>query len=159
MLRRLALLFTLSAWFLLGCGENTKAVPTSECSSGTKWVGGDEESPEMHPGMDCIGCHTSRGEGPRFSVAGTVYGGPNAGDDCFGVAGAVVRITGADGKVQELGTNAAGNFYTRTAFAAPYTAELVRGGVVVAKMQTPQTTGACNACHTASGSPGRIQVP
>ncbi len=70
-----------------------------------------------------------------------------------------MRVTGADVKVQELGTNAAGNFYTRTAFAAPYTAELLRGGVVVAKMQTPQSLGACNACHTASGSPGRIQAP
>jgi hypothetical protein len=158
MLQRFARIFTLATGLLLGCGENTKAVPTTECSSGTKWIGDDEESPEMHPGMDCIGCHSSRGEGPRFSIAGSVYGGPNAGDDCFGLAGAVVRITGADGKVQELGTNAAGNFFTRTAFVAPYTAELVRGGVVVAKMQTPQSTGACNACHTASGSPGRIQA-
>jgi hypothetical protein len=153
------LFLALSAWCLLGCGANTKAVPTSECSSGTKWIGDDEGSLEMHPGMDCIGCHASRGSGPRFSIAGTVCGGSNAADDCFGLAGVVVRITGADGKVHELVTSAAGNFYTRTAFAAPYTAELLRGGEVVAKMQTPQSLGACNACHTASGSPGRIEAP
>ena len=159
-----------SAWFrsaaiffaavaVAGCGENTKAVPTSECSSGTKWIGDDEESPEMHPGMDCIGCHASRGEGPRFSAAGTVYGGPNAGDDCFGVGGLTVRLTGADGVATELPTNGAGNFYTRSGFKAPYTAEVLRGGVVVAKMQTPQTTGACNSCHRENGTPGRILAP
>lgn len=156
---RRCLLPLLVAVFAAGCGENTKAVPTSECSSGTKWIGGDEESPEMHPGMDCVGCHTSRGEGPRFTVAGTVYGGPNAGDDCFGVAGLTVRLTGADGTVAELPTNGAGNFTTRASVKAPYTAELVRAGAVVAKMQTPQSSGACNSCHQANGSPGRILAP
>jgi hypothetical protein len=158
MLRRLTLLSSLAACLLVGCGENTKAVPTTECSSGTKWIGDDEGSEEMHPGRDCIGCHTSRGDGPRFAIAGTVYGGPNAGDGCFGLSGATVRITGADGKVQELATNGAGNFFTHAGFVAPYTAELVRGGVVVAKMQTAQTSGACNTCHKATGSPGRITV-
>ncbi len=148
----------LASSLLAGCGENTKAVPVTECSSGTKWIGDDDGSEEMHPGRDCIGCHASRGDGPRFAIAGTVYGGPNAGDGCFGAPGAVVRITGADGKVQELASNGAGNFFTQARFAAPYTAELVRGGVVVAKMQTPQTSGACNSCHTASGTPGRIQL-
>jgi hypothetical protein len=150
--------FALAAGLLAGCGENTKGVPTTECSSGTKWIGDDEGSDEMHPGRDCIGCHASRGDGPRFAIAGTVYGGPNSGDGCFGVRRAVVRITGADGKVQELASNGAGNFFTHARFAAPYTAELVRDGVVVAKMQTPQTSGACNACHTAGASPGRIQL-
>ncbi len=149
---------SVAAGLLVGCGENTKAVPVTECSSGTQWVGGDVGSEEMNPGRDCIACHASRGDGPRFSMAGTVYGGPNAADGCFGVSDAVVRITGADGKVQELTANAAGNFFTNAPFAAPYTAELVRAGVVVAKMQTPQTSGACNACHTANATQGRIQL-
>jgi hypothetical protein len=148
----------IASLLLAACGDNTKEVPTSECSSGTKWIGGDEESDQMHPGMDCIGCHTSRGEGPRFTVAGTVYEGPNAANDCFGVGGATIRITGADGRVQELTTNGAGNFATRASFVAPYKAEIVRGGAVVAAMKTPQTTGACNLCHQETGTPGRIRL-
>ena len=142
-----------------GCGETTKSVATSECSSGTRWIGDDAESPEMHPGMDCIGCHAAKGEGPRFTIAGTVYGGPNAGDDCFGLGGITVRLVGADGVATELATNGAGNFFTGRAVKAPYTAELVRAGSVVAKMQTPQSSGACNACHRAEGTPGRILAP
>jgi hypothetical protein len=60
--------------------------------------------------------------------------------------------------MQELTTNGAGNFFTQASFVAPYTAELVRGGVVIAKKQTPQTSGACNTCHTTTGSPGRITL-
>jgi cytochrome c553 len=151
-------LMALLAGLLVGCAENTKVVPLSECNSGIKWSGSDEGSEEMHPGMNCIGCHTARGDGPHLAIAGTVYDSPNAEDDCRGLAGAVVRITDADGKVQELVTNAAGNFLTRVPVTAPYTAALVRGGVVVAQKQMPQTSGACNSCHTSDASPGRILV-
>lgn len=40
----------------------------------------------------------------------------------------------------------------------PYTAELVRDGVTVQHMDTAQTTGACNSCHTVAGTPGRMHL-
>ena len=155
-------------WFLAGCilssvvvacGENTASVAVTECASGTKWVGGDEGNEEMHPGQDCIACHASRGEGPHFTIAGTVYGPGAAADDCFGTTGVTVRITGSDGKTQDLTPNGAGNFFSRSAIAMPYTASIVRNGQVVSQMTSPQQTGACNSCHTASSSQGRVLAP
>jgi hypothetical protein len=71
----------------------------------------------------------------------------------------VVRVTGADGKFVDLVPNGAGNFTARSGVALPYTVELRRGETIVGKMQTAQTSGACNGCHTAEGSPVRIVAP
>ena len=148
------------------CGEGggLEPVSTAECASGQKWTGGDSESPLMHPGGDCIQCHTERGEGPRFVVAGTVHGGAHDANDCVGVEGAQVVITDARQKSYTLLTNASGNFFLRAGdaqgFAFPYTARITAGGVQRA-MSTPQSTGACASCHTTegtNGAPGRINA-
>ena len=58
----------------------------------------------MNPGMPCIQCHASD-EGPRFSIAGTVYPTIAEPDLCNGAAsssGAQVVITGADGRLLTL---------------------------------------------------------
>ena len=141
------------------CAGNMGVVPTSECSSGLQWLGGDSGNALMHPGRDCIGCHASAGKGPRYALAGTVFGDAAAKDDCYGRTDVVVRVTGADGKFVDLTPNGAGNFTVRGGVALPYTAELRRGETVIGKMQTAQTSGACNGCHTAEGSPGRIVAP
>ena len=131
------------------------------CSTGAWWVGGNHESEQMRPGTDCISCHAREGEGPQYTVAGTVMGGLGDTDDCQGVSDVTVRITDADGQVSDLVTNAAGNFYLRGTVAFPYTATLVRGGTEVS-MVTAQSNGNCMACHTAegaAGAPGRIVAP
>ncbi|MCY1021396.1 hypothetical protein [Pyxidicoccus sp. MSG2] len=147
-----------------GCGEGGTLEPTSttECSTGKKWTGGDSESPLMHPGGDCIQCHTERGEGPRFVVAGTVHATAHEANDCAGVEGAQVVITDAQQKSYTLQTNASGNFFLRAGdaqgFTFPYTARINVAGVQRA-MSTPQNTGACASCHTTTGTneaPGRI---
>jgi hypothetical protein len=143
---------------LAACTATTQSVSAQVCASGFQWVGGDEGDELMHPGRDCIGCHGS-GKGPSYHVAGTVFPTGPAKDDCFGSPGVTVRITGADGVVTDLGTNGSGNFMTKRAIATPYTAEVLRNGAVVGKMQTAQTSGACNSCHTEGGSPGRIVAP
>ena len=64
------------------------------------------------PGAACIQCHGRR-EGPRFSIAGTVYPTLHEPDLCYGadgIGGAQVKITGANG--QTLTPNATGNFYS-----------------------------------------------
>lgn len=118
------------------------------------------EGSNMRPGGECIGCH-SQGEGPIFSVAGTVMKGPHDDENCNGVSGASVEITGADGKVTTLTSNSAGNFSGRNAVAMPFTAKVKFNGKERA-MASAQSNGDCNSCHTAagtSGAPGRIELP
>ncbi len=139
-------------------GATTQTVDAAVCSSKTQWIGGDEESEEMHPGRDCIDCH-SRDDGPRFQFAGTVFPKASENNDCFGTANAVVEITGSDGKTISLTTNAAGNFRSNASVAKPYTARLLIGGKVVGEMGSAQTNGSCNSCHAQTpfgGAPGRI---
>lgn len=146
-----------------GEGGSGTPVDPAECASGMKWTGGDSESPLMHPGGDCIGCHAS-GEGPTFAVAGTVYDSSNEPLDCFGVAGATVEITDAANQVFTLTTNDAGNFFLRARdadVAMPIHAVVKYNGNEHA-MSAAQSTGACNTCHTeqgANGAPGRILIP
>ena len=143
----------------VACG-NGNAAP-AVCSTNSDWTQGDQESPLMHPGSACIECH-SAGEGPRFTLAGTVMAATNDDTDCNGAQGATVEITGADGTVTKLTTNAAGNFYIdKATLSTPYTAKIIQGTKTRA-MSAAQTNGDCNTCHTAAGAngaPGRILLP
>ncbi|MEW5854520.1 MAG: YceI family protein [Myxococcota bacterium] len=131
------------------------------CTSGTWWDDGDHGSSRMHPGGNCMNCH-SREDGPTYKAAGTVMGALHDETDCNGVPNVTVRITDANGAVIELLTNTAGNFKTSTSIAKPYTAEVVDALGNVRRMFTPQTDGNCMNCHTmegANGAPGRIIPP
>ena len=145
-----------------GEGTGTK-VPSSTCLSGMQWTGGEEGSPEMHPGKNCISCH-SQGEGPRYLVAGTVFRRINEADDCYGVPGVTVILTDAKGKIIRLATNRAGNFTLRergNAISFPIHAALQLEGKE-RKMLGPKRIANCAACHTSSGAngaPGRIMAP
>ncbi|MEW5854660.1 MAG: hypothetical protein AB2A00_38145 [Myxococcota bacterium] len=136
--------------------------PLNTCTSGEYWTRGDHGSSQMHPGGDCMGCHAQRGDGPRFTAAGTVMGALHDETDCLGVPELQVRITDAEGHVLELTTNQSGNFRTSSGIAMPYTAEVVDARGAVRRMQTPQSDGNCMRCHTmegAHGAPGRIIPP
>jgi hypothetical protein len=142
----------------VACKAEVEDVPASECASGKRWVGGESESPRMHPGTDCIACH-DRGEGPGFAVAGTVY--PIEGiadpDDCFGIPGASVLVEDAAGRAFALETNDAGNFYLARseAPAFPLRIELEYDGLMQAMTMRP-AVGACASCHTEEGLGGAI---
>lgn len=153
---------------LAGCGdgsENLKTVSTSVCASGKRWEGGDQGSEFMHPGRDCIKCHTERGEGRDFVLAGTVQQTLTEADECAGVEGVQVEITDANKKTYTLTTNASGNFFLErgkaSGFTFPFTARVTNQGRVN-EMTTAQSTGQCASCHTPEGlndAPGRIQAP
>jgi hypothetical protein len=137
------------------------------CTSGTMWTGGDRESPLMHPGNACITCHAQlqprRGgdDAPRFTVAGTVYPTGHEPNDCNGAPSATVEVTDATGTVTSLPVNAAGNFFTTAAIAAPFHVAVVANGKRRAMGASPPT-GDCNSCHTQAGAsmaPGRIALP
>lgn len=158
--RSLALACLLVIAGIAACGPAGPEV----CSTNSAWSGGDEESPLMHPGGDCIGCHTENGEGPRFLLAGTVMNSYKDDTDCNGIAGVQVEITDANNQVFTMTTNKAGNFYLPFAMgpvALPFKAKLSHDGRERA-MMTPQSVGACATCHTAAGAngaPGRILAP
>ena len=133
------------------------------CSSGQHWGGGDRESPLMHPGGDCIACHTQRREGPKLTIAGTVYATGHEPTDCNGssAAGLAVEVTDAGGRVTSLPVNAAGNFLSQAAVAFPIRVAVVSGANRRVMVSAPPT-GDCNSCHTqdgAQGAPGRIAAP
>lgn len=135
-----------------------------QCTSGSTWAGGDSESPNMHPGGACIGCH-STGEGPRFAIAGTVFPTAHEPYDCNGsngtTEGIVITITDSTGNVVNLNANGVGNFYYRGALSPPYHAKITAAGRERA-MSAAQASGDCNSCHTTtgmSGAPGRIMAP
>jgi hypothetical protein len=136
-------------------------VPTI-CTSQRHWTRGDHGSASMHPGVACIDCHTKEDEGPIYRIAGTVYPTVHEPDDCYGTGGSVtVEITDANGKRYSLPVNEAGNFFSKTRIATPYTAKVVAGGKT-REMVAPQTNGDCNTCHTEQGSSdalGRIWTP
>jgi hypothetical protein len=155
-------MFRVWGWVSLGtvaCGVEN-APHDGACSSGEWWTGGNEESALMRPGGDCVGCHAS-GEGPDFTVAGTVMGDLADADDCFGVEGVTVHVTDADGVTHDVVTNAAGNFFLREDVPTPYSVELELEGRTTA-MVTQQSEGSCASCHTEVGenaAPGRAVAP
>ena len=152
----------IAGWVAAGYPTGSGCSPV--CTSGRTWRGGNDGSPEMNPGMACIQCHQASDEGPRFSIAGTVYPTLHEPDLCDGAppaSGAQVIITGADGRTLTLAPNAAGNFYSETRVAGPYRAKVVTSGGERA-MTAAQTSGDCNSCHGlagANGAPGRIMLP
>ncbi len=95
-----------------GVTVSTEFDTPSVCTSETYWTRGDHESPRMYPGRACIACHTKEREGPRFTVAGTVFPTAHEPDDCNGVAGPGPRvvITDAKGRTFTIPVNDVGNF-------------------------------------------------
>ncbi len=157
---RFVVLFALVS-SLSACQDTlTESVDSKTCESGVRWTGGNEESPNMHPGGNCIDCH-SKGEGPSFQIAGTVYDSLLQADECYGSQGAQVVITDAKGKVVTMNLTESGNFFTEGGLTMPYTAKVLRDGKE-SKMLSPQSNGDCNTCHTATGkdgAPGRVKAP
>ena len=163
----IAFLIAMANGTLLAEGKSSsildpKLVAKGTGVSGLKWIGGNEESPLMYPGRDCISCH-AKGEGPQYISAGTVYTEIDEKNDDFGVEGVTVQLTDNKGKIVKMVTNAAGNFMLskRTVLAMPYTAKIIYKGAEN-EMASPQSNGNCMICHSAAGSggaPGRIVTP
>jgi hypothetical protein len=134
------------------------------CTSMTTYKGGNDGGATMNPGMACNACHKSSGEAPIFSIAGTVYPTGHEPDRCnstVGAKGALIVITGADGKTVTLTPNGTGNFSSNAAVKTPFQAKVTYQGRE-RLMLTAQSSGDCNSCHSQNGTsaaPGRITVP
>jgi mono/diheme cytochrome c family protein len=142
-----------------------------KCSSNQFWTRGNSGSSLMHPGDACIACHRTSGEGPTFSVAGTVYPTGHEPTDCDGAAaaGATVTVTDKNGTSRSFSVNSAGNFYGQAGSGwpvFPITARVDFNGKT-RSMATAVPSGDCNTCHTQNGTavggipapPGRIALP
>ncbi len=120
----------------------------------------------MNPGRACITCHQQQEGKSIVQVGGTVYPTLREPNLCYGVdgpaVGATVVITDAAGQVFTMPVGATGNFSLRSGTVQmPFRAKVIRNGVE-RKMNTPQSTGDCNSCHTETGlngAPGRILLP
>ena len=140
------------------------------CTSNHTWTSGNHGSSSMNPGLACVSCHSSRGEGPRFALAGTLYPTAHEPDLCDGVnggaVGAQVVIVDANGQSITMTPNSAGNFSWEGNLATPYQAKVIYMGRERAMIES-QTSGDCNNCHTQQGAmptgttkaPGRILLP
>lgn len=180
----------LSAGAAFACNDElTQDVPEDVCVSlgpngsvlpGTQWIGGRRASPEMYPGRDCVGCHLEN-DGPELMFGGTVYpyeqGGdynrfmltPPSGDDCFGLEGVTVTVTGVDGQEYVTTTNRAGNFFVEgkaSDLKKPFQVQLsyqpdYLDTPIEPPMGTRPSYGGCARCHSldAEPFPGRGEMP
>lgn len=136
------------------------AAVLSACGPG----GGGEgaSGPLMNPGENCITCHAANGSAAEktFSIAGTVFAGPNDAADA-GLSGVTITITDGSGTDTVLTSNAAGNFYSKAKLTLPLKkATVTRNGKTTAMSGVPSP--GCASCHTAppvGGAPGRLYAP
>ena len=135
--------------------------PTT-CASGSTWIYGNSESPDMNPGLACLACHQSQAPGKAYPYSGTVFPGRHEKDRCNSRApsGAKVEIIDVNGNVviTMYPSATSGNFHSArypAAVALPYTARVTVSGRT-ATMTTPQTSGDCNSCHTEQGTGGAL---
>ncbi len=122
------------------------------------------EGPRMLPGSSCVSCHregSGAGEAGSeanqwFTAAGTLFEG-NLGQRP--VAGAIVRITDAEGTTVEMTSNDVGNFFTKQPLVFPIRAEVERDGRTIGMMQAV-STGDCTSCHRCGGmAGGKLYAP
>jgi hypothetical protein len=106
-----------------------------------------------------MGCHSANG-GPELIAGGTIYGVPDpdgavtTDNDCFGVEGVLVTITGADGQVLQTRTNRAGNFYfegRQSSLVKPFNVVIehtdAEGTFSRQFMASSPSYGGCARCH------------
>jgi hypothetical protein len=104
---------------------------------------------EFHrAGQPCIVCHEDHGPANSvFSVAGTIFAGPN---NFVGVDGAEVDLTDADGTKHTVTTNCVGNFFVKPSDWNPKFPILVgvsKGGASRQMSSVIGRDGSCAFCH------------
>ena len=112
---------------------------------------------EHNAGQACLTCHGPGGEGPRFTLGGTLFTTAQGGTP---IAGATILVTDAANVTTRLITASNGNFYTNAALALPLRVGAskcpdtrpMNGAIATAQ------DGDCNGCHQAATT-GRIHLP
>ncbi len=145
---------------LVGCGGSSPdRSGNSSAASNSNSVSSSSSSVAAaishNAGQNCMtsGCHASGGNGPTFTVAGTVYrsGGSSP------LAQATVKLyrPGTNEVLLQLVSDSLGNFYSQQAVdglndGTSTTYDGVDPEVNGISMPGVITTGACSACHGSS---------
>ena len=118
-------------------------------------VSGVRTGPTHRPGQPCLVCHGGSGPAsPEFEIAGTLYEYRDV--PSGGVEGVAVRLTDVTGKVVQLTSNRAGNFYLekdRETLYYPLMVELNDSRItdapagVKSMITTVGRNGGCAFCH------------
>lgn len=140
-MKRIAILLGFTSILACSVGEGATMLAGDNCQS---CHAGDQAS--------ALGAHV-------WTVAGTVYGAPDA-DENAGKKDVLVHLTDSRNVKLTLRTNVAGNFYTAESLTFPLQACVEAGGLTHC-MQTA-TRGSCNECHTVPSqnqAPGRVAAP
>jgi hypothetical protein len=111
------------------------------------------QSGEHNAGEPCLSCH-GNGDGPDFTLGGTVYTSLAGGSP---VVGATIRLTDANGAELTVVSARNGNFWIRDAIAFPIQVQASACPSTM-PMVAPSSVGNCNAsgCHD---SDYRIYLP
>ncbi|HTJ47226.1 MAG TPA: hypothetical protein VL463_34230 [Kofleriaceae bacterium] len=104
-------------------------------------------------GAQCLSCHTGTGAAPHWYAAGTLYSDSGGGT---AISGATIEITDANGTTVTIVSADNGNFWTPTPLTAPLHVKASR--CPSSKQMSGTAAGACNGCHAAGGSPGRVHL-
>ncbi len=166
----------LDAWIKAGmpggdCGGGTNVFSGGRvCTSNATYTG--RKGNNMRPGEACNACHAREGDGPTFSVAGTVYPTGHEPNDCVGITDGSVKVIVTDGTGKQTtialsgGNN--GNFMLqRATFTKPVhvrveSADGSKKRLMATELNLANGDGDCNSCHTEGGAnkaPGRIAAP
>nr|HEX4315733.1 hypothetical protein [Kofleriaceae bacterium] len=131
----------------------------SNCNAGSGSGLAGSAACDHQAGNDCLGCH---GEGnntannaPLFSVAGTLYDGPEGVNP---VIGATIVIVDSMGSTLNLATATNGNFYASAPVQLPITVKASQCPGTHTMVEA--TTGQCNSsgCHNQGSVNGRAYL-
>lgn len=112
---------------------------------------------EHNPGQPCLTCHGPGGEGPRFTIGGTIFSTAQGG---VAVAGATVVVVDASNVTTRLVSASNGNFYSNANLTLPLRVSASKcpdTKPMIGAIASAQD-GDCNGCHQA-GTSGRIHLP
>lgn len=119
-------------------------------------VAGVPQGPLHRAGQRCLACHRDGGEGPAFSVAGTVYAREG---EALGAPAVAVALRDARGEERVFLTNEVGNFWVpamQWSPTFPLAAELRVDTRTIAMRTEIGRDGSCNTCHVGAGDARRM---
>lgn len=105
-----------------------------------------------NPGEDCVSCHRLGGKAPRslFTVSGSIFRADTGEPRETGAGGVELVLEDSAGRIVELVSNAAGNFWSKEEILFPVqvTVRARPGGPARRGPADRCAHGNCNQCHS-----------